>query len=86
MIAAIGRTHDINLIGAGTLTLRTESGLMAAMARQNMEERPDDPESGQPLVGIVLGAFDQQWQAGRIGQWIGAYRPDVLPTSGPGVP
>jgi len=30
------------------------------------------------LCAILLSHYDEHWERGRIGQWIRAYRPDIL--------
>lgn len=36
------------------------------------------PETGQPTRAIILSHFDNDWRSSRIGQWITAYRPDLI--------
>jgi hypothetical protein len=76
--ASVRRTEE-GLIGAGTLTLTSRApGLLRSQVAQNEEGRAPDPVSGQPLRGILLSQFDPAWRSGRIGEWIRAYRPDLL--------
>lgn len=45
---------------------------------QNDRARPRHPDSDEPVRAILLSHYDPDWRNGRIGQWIRAYRPDLL--------
>lgn len=67
------------LVGAGILTVKPEATRVAKLqVKQFLEGGPPDPQIGQRPLGIPLLRFDMNWQAGRIGQWVRAYRPDLL--------
>lgn len=67
------------LIGAGALTVSPDAPRhLRAQIEQNDESRDIHPASGQPSRAIALSSFDPDWRSGRIGEWIRAYRPDLL--------
>jgi hypothetical protein len=54
----------------------TPSSLVAAQARQ-YQNSPAGGSTARPAP-IFLTPYDQNWRSGRIGEWINAYRPDLL--------
>lgn len=77
--AATAKRNEEGLIGAGTMTLSGgASRTLRAQVAQNDAGQPADPKTGQPPRAIILTHYDPNWRAGRIGQWIRAYRPDLL--------
>jgi hypothetical protein len=77
--AASMRRSDEGLIGAGKMTVSPQTPrLVQAQVKQNDQGRERQPESGQPLRAIGLTKFDPHWRTGRIGQWVAAYRPDLV--------
>lgn len=67
------------LVGAGVLTAKPEApALVKKQVQQFLNGGPDDPEIGQRPMGIPLLRFNRNWQNGRIGEWVRAYRPDLL--------
>lgn len=76
--AALSRP-EAALIGAGTVTLKPKLPLMIWMSlRLDAALRRKEAATGQPRCAILVGHYETNWQEGRIGRWIGAYRPDVL--------
>lgn len=63
------------LVGTGTMTLAADA---PASIREDYGSGESDPDSGLPLCGIPLPPYDLDWRRGRIGEWIRAYRPDLL--------
>lgn len=79
-ITAATTQPESGLIGAGTLTLRQDApALLRRQVDQNTRGRAPDPRTGRPLHAIILAQYDPSWPTGRIGDWIRAYRPDLLP-------
>lgn len=69
--AASSRRTEEGLVGDGSLTLSPDAPvLLRKQVAQN-----DQP--GRPRA-IVVTHFDPDWRAGRIGQWVRAYRPDLM--------
>lgn len=73
--AASMRRKEMFLIGVGRISLDpSASVLVKAQLKQNF--------AGQDLehakTGVALAHFDEDWENGRIGQWIQAYRPDLM--------
>jgi hypothetical protein len=52
--------------------------LLRAQIEQHERTQDAHPNSGEPLRAITLTHYDRDWRTGRIGQWIDAYRPDLL--------
>jgi hypothetical protein len=76
--ASMRRTAE-SLIGAGTLTMSPNAPmLLRTQVEQGDQGRDVHPATGQPLRAIALTHYDPNWRVGRIGQWIRAYRPDLL--------
>jgi hypothetical protein len=68
------------LIGLATTTVAPGTPMLVReQIRQNNGCRDIDRETGNRLTAIVLTVYDQNWEQGRIGEWIRAYRPDLLP-------
>lgn len=67
------------LVGVSTTTVDPgTSRLVRGQLRQNDSCREIDPVTGRRMSAIVLTVYDRDWRNGRIGEWIGAYRPDLL--------
>jgi hypothetical protein len=64
-VAAVRRAGQAALIGVGAIRWHGGSGDV-------------DPAGSHELTAIVLGIYDKNWENGRIGDWIRAYRPDLL--------
>jgi hypothetical protein len=80
MSATARRRAQAALIGRGTTTIAPDTpAQVRGQIRANDGSRYIDPATGQRLIAIVLPVFDENWQRGRIGEWIKAYRPDILP-------
>ena len=78
--AAARRADQDALVGAGGMSIGPEAGKIHRTAfDQNMKQRPVDPASGRPIVSVLLSHYDPNWRVGRIGEWVRAYRPDLLP-------
>ncbi|MGH8791339.1 MAG: hypothetical protein ACRDXX_01660 [Stackebrandtia sp.] len=73
------RRRESAIIGAGRLIVDREAPkLLREQVRQNDQNKKIRPESGQPERAILLQHFDKNWQDGRIGAWVRAYRPDLM--------
>jgi hypothetical protein len=46
--------------------------------RQELAAAPVNPHDGRPEVAIPLSGIDPGWAQGAMGQWVRAYRPDLL--------
>jgi hypothetical protein len=69
--AASARRIEEGLVGEGSTSLTPDAPvLLRKQIAQN-----DQPGA---LRSIVLTHYDPDWRAGRIGQWIRAYRPDLM--------
>jgi len=83
--AAIGQaTIDIQtgILGLGTHALKPDAPWRArTQFEQNVEINGVDEETGQNFVAVLAQLYDADWQSGRIGDWVRAYRPDVMPAS-----
>jgi hypothetical protein len=83
--AAIGQaTIDIQtgILGLGTHALKPDAPWRArTQFEQNVGINGVDEETGQNFVAVLAQLYDADWQSGRIGDWVRAYRPDVMPAS-----
>jgi hypothetical protein len=72
LVPAVLALREERLIGEGSLSLSPKA---PAWVRRQIKKR-------EPLRrrGIVLTHFDPRWRTGRIGQWVRAYRPDLMST------
>ena len=78
-IEAVQGTREHGLVGAGMLTVNPGAkALKRVQVTQFLNGGPADPRIGQRPMGVPLARFDRNWQDGRIGQWVRAYRPDLL--------
>ncbi len=78
-VEALQGTREHGLLGAGRLT--TTPGvhdLRQRQVSQFLAGGAPDPRIGQRPMGIPLTRFERNWQQGRIGEWVRAYRPDLL--------
>lgn len=67
------------LIGLGDTAIAPGTPkVVLGQIRQNTTCRDIDPATGRMLTAIVLTVYDKNWAGGRIGEWIRAYRPDLL--------
>lgn len=79
VIEAIQGTREHGLVGAGVLSPTPEAtALKRLQVTQFLQDGPADPRIGGRPLGIPLARFDPNWRHGRIGQWVRAYRPDLL--------
>jgi len=70
------KRKEMALLGTARLTVKPDAPAMVkTQVKQNLGGQ--DPERAQ--TGVILTHFDKEWETGRIGQWIRAYRPDLLP-------
>lgn len=83
--AAIGQaviTTSTGILGVGTHTLKPDA---PALARRQFEQNVGingvDEETGENLLAVIAQQYGVDWQLGRIGDWVRAYRPDVMPAS-----
>ena len=70
--------HNSGLIGWGEQQLPQRA---PGWVRQLLARAPRDPVTGAPEVAIPLGALDERWTAGAMGDWVRRYRPDLLPAA-----
>lgn len=73
------------LIGVATTTALTRNvpKLVRGQLQQNDSCREYDPVTRRRMRAIVLTVYCRDWQTGRIGDWIRAYRPDLLTAGQP---
>ena len=69
--AASARRMEEGLVGEASLSVSPDAPVLV---RQQIAQN-DQP--GQ-LRAIVLTHYDPDWRSGRIGQWVRAYRPDLM--------
>jgi len=68
-VAAVSaRRKEERLIGEGSLSVSPDAPVRV---RQEIKQ---NYQPGRPRA-IVLTQYDADWRSGRIGQWVGAYRP-----------
>lgn len=80
-IDAAQGTREHGLVGAGVLAVNPEvEVLRRQQVHQFLNSGAPDARIGQRPMGIPLARFDLHWPDGRIGQWVHAYRPDLVPT------
>jgi hypothetical protein len=78
--AAARRRGRPALIGIATMNIAPGTpSLVRSQIGQNIAFRQIDPRTGHTLTAIPLTIFDEDWEKGRIGAWIMAYRPDLVP-------
>jgi hypothetical protein len=78
--AAARRPGRPALIGIATMNIAPGTpSLVKSQIGQNIAFRQIDPWTGHTLTAILLTIFDEDWEKGRIGEWIMAYRPDLAP-------
>lgn len=70
LAAAVLHSAVDGVLGDGTFVLAPDAPrLLRTQVQQN--------QPGGSRTGIGLALFDPQWRAGRVGEWIRAYRPDL---------
>jgi hypothetical protein len=78
--AAARRRGRPALIGIATMSIAVETPpVVKSQIGQNIAFRRIDPQTGHTLTAIPLTIFDENWEKGRVGEWIMAYRPDLAP-------
>jgi hypothetical protein len=73
--------HNTGLIGWGEQQIPER---IPGWVKQLLARAPRDPVTGAAEVAIPLGALDERWMVGAMGDWVRRYRPDLLsapPTS-----
>ncbi|MFC0674938.1 hypothetical protein [Brachybacterium hainanense] len=65
----------VGLLGYGEVEFRRNDS--PAMRKAYADAFGIGP-NGRPLVGIQPFVFDENWTSGRIGAWIGRFRPEIL--------
>lgn len=74
--ASTMRRREMFLLGVGRISVDPEASvLVKSQVKQNLAGQ--DPERCQ--TGVPLAHFEKDWENGRIGQWVRAYRPDLVP-------
>jgi hypothetical protein len=68
--------HNTGLVGWGEQRTPQRA---PGWVKQLLAGAPRDPVTGAPEVAIPLGALDERWTAGAMGDWVRRYRPDLLP-------
>jgi hypothetical protein len=77
--AVANKADQDALVGGGSLTIdRDASSVTRAQYDGNLAQRQIDPQTGSPVVAVLLTHYDSNWRVGRIGEWIRVYRPDLL--------
>jgi len=72
---ASARRKEMALWGVGRISVNADaSALVRSTVKQNLSGQ--DPERAQ--TGVILTHYDKDWENGRIGHWIAAYRPDLM--------
>jgi hypothetical protein len=67
------------LIGSGSLKVSSSaSRIVRVQIAQNQSVRTFEPGTAHQSAAIVLPVYDGDWRNGRIGDWVRAYRPDLL--------
>lgn len=75
-------TTQTGILGLGAQALKVDApALKRAEFEQNVGINGVDAETGQSFVAVLAQLYDADWQSGRIGDWVRAYRPDVMPVS-----
>lgn len=83
IVVAIGslaaRRRESAIIGAGRLIIAKDAPqALRTHIQQNERKLPVDQKTGRRQQAILLQHFDRDWKNGRIGDWVRAYRPDLL--------
>ncbi|HWU29693.1 MAG TPA: hypothetical protein VN041_11475 [Microbacterium sp.] len=65
----------VGILGYGTVDFRRNGSPATRKAYADAFGAGPD---GRALVGIQPSVFDADWQDGRVGEWIGHFRPDIL--------
>ncbi|MFC4066471.1 hypothetical protein [Actinoplanes subglobosus] len=74
-----GRGDD-GVVGVGAVTVRPEASPFAQeLARAAERRRPRRPGTDEPLREVPFTPFEADWESGRLGAWLHAYRPDLTP-------
>lgn len=81
--AATSHRVEEGLIGQAKLVASPDAPrMLRAQIDQNDEAwLAAHPGQSRPPRAIVLTHYDPAWRTGRIGQWVRAYRPDLLATA-----
>jgi hypothetical protein len=67
--------HNTGLIGWGEQQIPER---IPGWVKQLLARAPRDPVTDAPEVAIPLGALDERWMVGAMGDWVRRYRPDLL--------
>ena len=79
LAAGTARRKEMALLGVGRISV--DPGASALVKSQVKQNFGSDLERAQ--TGVILTHFDRDWEYGRIGQWIRAYRPDLMSKAAP---
>lgn len=83
VVVAVGQavsSTSTGILGVGRHTLKPDAPRLArTQFQQNVGINGIDEETGEDLLAIIAQQYGVDWQSGRIGDWVRAYRPDVMP-------
>lgn len=72
--AATSRRKEMGLLGVARISVNPGASILV----KRQLEQNFGPDLDRVQTGVVLSYFERDWENGRIGQWIRAYRPDLL--------